>query len=220
MTVNFTTADNSAAAPADYTTASGALTFAPGVTSRSVTVVVNGDATFEQNEAFFVNLSGAQAAGLADSQGTGTITNDDVAAPWQNPANRLDVLANGNVFPNDALAVINALNDPAFQKFPMLPPSVGNTPPPYIDVNGDNNLTNFDALLVINEINNPSGTFAAQQAAQLAAQQLAIGLAFSRASAALQDDAPDAIRGLALQEAAQIRDAELESILNDLAESG
>ena len=41
---------------------------------------VSGDALVELNETFLVNLSGAQNANLLDSQGVGTITNDDAAS--------------------------------------------------------------------------------------------------------------------------------------------
>jgi len=78
-TVNFTTADNTAAAGSDYTAVTGTLTFAPGVTSQLITVPVLGDTLNEPNETFFVNLSGATNASIADAQGIGTITNDDGA---------------------------------------------------------------------------------------------------------------------------------------------
>ncbi len=39
---------------------------------------VNGDATSEPNETFFVNLSGVTGATVGDAQGQGTIQNDDV----------------------------------------------------------------------------------------------------------------------------------------------
>ncbi|GIK39828.1 MAG: hypothetical protein BroJett011_36610 [Chloroflexota bacterium] len=77
VTVNFATADNTATAPADYTSTSGTLTFAPGVTSQPVTVIVQGDILDELDETFFVNLSGATNATIADGQGLGTITDDD-----------------------------------------------------------------------------------------------------------------------------------------------
>ncbi len=56
-----------------------ALTFTPGQTSKTVTVLVNGDTTNEANETFFVNLSGAANANITDGQGQGTILNDDGA---------------------------------------------------------------------------------------------------------------------------------------------
>lgn len=53
------------------------LTFAPGETSKTVTIDVVGDTAVEANETFLVNLSNASGAGIADGQGLGTITNDD-----------------------------------------------------------------------------------------------------------------------------------------------
>jgi uncharacterized protein YhjY with autotransporter beta-barrel domain len=78
VTVNYATADGTATQPADYTAASGTLTFTPGQTTRTITVLVNGEVVPEANETFFVNLSGATNATIADNQGVGTITNDDV----------------------------------------------------------------------------------------------------------------------------------------------
>jgi chitinase len=79
VTVNYSTADGSATtAGNDYLSALGTLTFAPGETSKTITVEVGGDATPEGNEYFFVNLSGASSnALLADGQGVGTILDDD-----------------------------------------------------------------------------------------------------------------------------------------------
>jgi len=81
ITVNYATADSSAAAGSDYQAASGTLTFNPGDTSKPVTVVVNGDTAFEPNETFFVNLTSPTNASITDSQGQGTIINDDAAPP-------------------------------------------------------------------------------------------------------------------------------------------
>lgn len=82
VTVQYATADGTAKAPGDYTAiVPSVLTFAPGVTSRTVTVQVNGDTLFEQNETFFVNLSNAVNATIADNQGQGTILNDDADVP-------------------------------------------------------------------------------------------------------------------------------------------
>jgi len=79
VTVNWATADGTATQPSDYTPGSGSLTFAPGESTKTVTVAVNGDTTAEASETFFVNLSGASGASLADGQGQGTIVNDDGA---------------------------------------------------------------------------------------------------------------------------------------------
>ncbi len=77
VTVNYTTADNTAVAPGDYTTTSGSLTFLPGTTTQQVPVLVVGDTLDETNETYRVNLSGATNASIADSQGVGTITDND-----------------------------------------------------------------------------------------------------------------------------------------------
>lgn len=85
FTVDAATADSTATvADLDYVAASGPLTFA-GTAGETQTMVVdiNGDATVELNEAFFLNLSNIVAGGrdvtLANAQATGTITNDDSA---------------------------------------------------------------------------------------------------------------------------------------------
>src|SRR5262249_43706264 len=78
VTVNYATANGTAVAPGDYTSTSGTLTFASGVTTQTITVPVVGDTLGEANETFFVNLSGANNATIADNQGVGTITNDDL----------------------------------------------------------------------------------------------------------------------------------------------
>jgi len=78
VTVDFATADGTATtADNDYQSTSGTLTFSPGDTSETITVLVNGDTTFEPDESFFVNLSNPTNATIADGQGEGTIVNDD-----------------------------------------------------------------------------------------------------------------------------------------------
>jgi subtilisin-like proprotein convertase family protein len=85
VTVDYATADGSAAAGTDYVPTSGTLTFTPGTTTQPISVTANGDAVFEPNEVFFVNLSAAANAGITDAQGQGTITNDDLAPPTLDP---------------------------------------------------------------------------------------------------------------------------------------
>ena len=81
VTVQYATADGTATAGSDYQASSGTLTFAPGQTSKTITVLVNGDTSIESDETFSVNLSNATNATIADAQGIGTISNDDVAPP-------------------------------------------------------------------------------------------------------------------------------------------
>jgi hypothetical protein len=78
VSLNHATADGSASAPSDYTAiTTTALTFNPGDTTKTISVTINGDTTFESNETFFVNLSSPANATIADFQGMGTILNDD-----------------------------------------------------------------------------------------------------------------------------------------------
>jgi probable HAF family extracellular repeat protein len=77
VTVTYATADGTATAGSDYQAASGTLTFAPGETTKTIIVPVNGDRLGESNETFFVNPSGATNATLANGQGAGTILDDE-----------------------------------------------------------------------------------------------------------------------------------------------
>ena len=77
VSVDYSTADGTATAPADYAATSGTLTFAPGQTTRPVSVQVAGDTVDEINETFTVNLSNAVNAAIADGTGLGTILDDD-----------------------------------------------------------------------------------------------------------------------------------------------
>src|SRR5262249_40289424 len=58
---------------------------AAGVTSQTVTILVNGDRTKEPDETFYVNLSNPVSAVITDSQGVGTILNDDPGGNTQAP---------------------------------------------------------------------------------------------------------------------------------------
>ena len=66
-----TVADN------DYLPDSTALALAPGATSGTITVRVNGDVTPESHETFLVDLLNPVNAGISDGEGLGTIMNDD-----------------------------------------------------------------------------------------------------------------------------------------------
>ena len=90
VTVAYATADDTATQPADYTAASGSLTFAPGETSKSVAVDVKGDLLEESNETFALALSNPGGATLGTAQGTGTIVDDDKDAPANEPPGSVD----------------------------------------------------------------------------------------------------------------------------------
>jgi hypothetical protein len=80
VTVNWATADDTAVAGSDYTGSSGALSFSPGTTSRTVSVPVLGDTLAEADETFTVSLSGAVNAPVADGEAVGTILDDESMA--------------------------------------------------------------------------------------------------------------------------------------------
>ena len=48
-----------------------------GNTTTTISVTIRGDTTRESSETFFVNLTSPSGATIADTQGVGTITNDD-----------------------------------------------------------------------------------------------------------------------------------------------
>jgi hypothetical protein len=77
VTVGYATANGIAAAGADYQSAAGTLTFAPGETTKTITVPVYGDRLGEPDETFVVNLSNPTNSYAADGQAVGTILDDE-----------------------------------------------------------------------------------------------------------------------------------------------
>ncbi len=78
MTVKYQTANGTATGGSDFVAVPlTTLTFSPGQTSQTVNVTVNGDTLHEGNEAFTLKLSGPSGATLGDTQGSGTIIDDD-----------------------------------------------------------------------------------------------------------------------------------------------
>ncbi|WPB85657.1 Calx-beta domain-containing protein [Sediminicoccus rosea] len=81
VTVSYATQAGTATAGADFTAATGTLSFAAGETSKTIAVAVNGDTAVEANEGFNLLLSAANGATITDGTALGTILNDDVSAP-------------------------------------------------------------------------------------------------------------------------------------------
>ncbi len=77
VSVVYRTREGTALQGEDFRGQAGRLTFAAGETVQEVTIEVIGDREEEGDERFFVDLSDAQSAGIADGEGVGTITNDD-----------------------------------------------------------------------------------------------------------------------------------------------
>ncbi len=88
VTVNYGTSNNTATAGSDYAAVSGKLSFAKGETVKTILVPVYGDQRPENNETFFVRLSGNKGAPLAD--GTGVVTIKD-STPRLSISNEYDI---------------------------------------------------------------------------------------------------------------------------------
>lgn len=87
VTVNYTTGDQTASTgDSDYQFVNSSLTFNSGEVEKTITVPVIGDTKSESDELFSVNLSNLSGADFKDSQGLGTILNDDVTL--NTPINR------------------------------------------------------------------------------------------------------------------------------------
>src|SRR5262249_408325 len=78
-TMAFDTRDGTAkTSDNDYVARTGTLTFAPGETTKTITIEVKGDSKKEANETFYVDLSGNSSNSLfSKNRGVGTILNDD-----------------------------------------------------------------------------------------------------------------------------------------------
>jgi hypothetical protein len=79
QTINGTaTSTGTKKSPADYKAATGTVTFQPGQTGQTISVLVNGDRKKEANETFTVQISASSSqVEISDSTATATILNDD-----------------------------------------------------------------------------------------------------------------------------------------------
>jgi hypothetical protein len=85
VTLTYATANGTASAGSDYQAiAATTLAFAPGETSKTVEVTIFGDAALEPDETFRLVLSNAANATLGETQGVGTILNDDASLSVSN----------------------------------------------------------------------------------------------------------------------------------------
>jgi hypothetical protein len=107
VSVNYATRDGSATvADADYVAAAGSLIFAPGETSKTVTVSVNGDNNAENNETFSLVLSSPVNATIGLGMGTCTIVNDET----DQPGFQITLVYVGTVTPSQRAAFEAAAN--------------------------------------------------------------------------------------------------------------
>ncbi|RYG74344.1 hypothetical protein EON80_02525 [bacterium] len=85
--VDFTTANGTAVAVADFVGIGGSLTFVPGQVKQKISVQVKGETTFEADEQFRLVLSKSRNATVTKTTGLGTIINDDKAPAVKSSAN-------------------------------------------------------------------------------------------------------------------------------------
>ena len=79
VTMSYRTVDGTAkTSDRDYVAQTGTLIFAPGQTTKTITILVTGDSKREANETFFLDLFGNSINSLfTKNRGIGTILNDD-----------------------------------------------------------------------------------------------------------------------------------------------
>ena len=79
VTVSFQTVNGTATTgDNDYVAKTGTLTFAPGETTKTITIDVKGDSKKEADETFYLDLFGNSSNSLfTKKRGIGTILNDD-----------------------------------------------------------------------------------------------------------------------------------------------
>jgi Ca2+-binding RTX toxin-like protein len=107
INIDYATADGTAKAGQDYTAATGTVTFAPGETSKSITVPILNDAVYEGSETFTVNLSNPSSNALiTDPVGLGTINDDGTGPvpPGVTPDDDRPVVTINDVLVNEASA--------------------------------------------------------------------------------------------------------------------
>jgi hypothetical protein len=75
--IGFASAAGTATAGSDYTSVTNTLTIPAGQTSGTINVPILDDAIYEGDETLFMNLSAVSGVAIADSQGTGTIVEND-----------------------------------------------------------------------------------------------------------------------------------------------
>jgi aryl-phospho-beta-D-glucosidase BglC (GH1 family) len=97
VTVSYTTIDGTAIAGKDYTAVSGTLTFAPGETSKTISVSILDDPLAAASQTFTLKLSSPTNATLTSATATGTIVRSTPTPPPPPPPVVLPSLAAGDV---------------------------------------------------------------------------------------------------------------------------
>jgi hypothetical protein len=132
VSVNYATLGGTAVEGVDYVQSSGSLTFAPGETSKVVTVAVNFDGQPESDETFSLVLSNPVNMTIANSSATGTIQD---TAPNTPPTAGDDSFL---LAPGQAYVDLNVLaNDGDADGDPLVTSIVSNSVNGTVSVNSD-----------------------------------------------------------------------------------
>ncbi len=112
VTVDFSTSAGSATPTADYGAVTGRIKFAPGETSKRILVSAVDDTIYEGSETFSVNISNPVGASIVDSQGSGTIQDNDSATKFYvvndgSPDRTYEYGASGTAIENYAIQSTN-----------------------------------------------------------------------------------------------------------------
>jgi len=75
--VNYSLVNNTATGGTDFTNISNRVLFAPGETTKTITVPILGDTIDEIDETFKIQLANPSNAAISDGEGQGTITDND-----------------------------------------------------------------------------------------------------------------------------------------------
>lgn len=81
ITVSYATSDGTAIAGEDFTPTTGSVTFQAAETNQIISIPIIGDTTSEEHETFSVVLSNQSTGFIGDSEGVGTILNNDYIPP-------------------------------------------------------------------------------------------------------------------------------------------
>lgn len=111
VTVDYSTNDGNAVAGPDYSSTFGQLSFAPGETSKTISVPIVDDSLDESVETFNVGLSNASGATIADPTGVATIVDNDTSPPSSEPGDNISTASELTLSPGTLLEVNETLGD-------------------------------------------------------------------------------------------------------------
>ena len=126
QTVSFTVStQEGSATTADFGAGSTVLTIPPGSTSQTIGILIAGDTAVEGTENFFVNLSNPVNATIADSQGVGTIIDDDALILLAQTGTTRGVALDSVTFVAEPLPIITERNFSSDQRARLLVFAIG-----------------------------------------------------------------------------------------------